>query len=529
LLFHDLMAGEVDAPRRPDVCVVGAGAAGVTLALELKALGLSVLLLESGGASDEAATQALYEGVSVGHPMTLDEGRYRVLGGSTTRWTGRCAKLDKVDLERRDWVPESGWPLSFEDIDAHYARAAEICGFEAPWRESSLVLRELDTPDLDTRRIAPFLWRYAPNGRRSYRNFGDLARPAAGIDIVLHANLAEIRANRSGRVTSVIASSLAGRRLEVSAAAFVLCCGGIENARLLLLAQETHGEGFGGEAVGRYFMQHPRGKIASVETSADGALALQDMFNVLARPSPPQYEVGFALPESVQREEKLLNASAILTYHADPRSGWERLKSGLAGAGAQAVRDLAASVADPLDVMRNLRRRASGRHPALRTEAIDVVIDLEQEPDPESRITLSDNRDALGMKRVRIDWRISENERRTAARFADHLSTEFTRLGLGALRPANWLERGDMKTGALTGTYHHIATTRMSIDPRYGAVDPNCRVHGAENLYVAGCSTFATGGHANPTLTIVALALRLAHHLAQSMNTGSVRRAETVA
>lgn len=518
-MFHDLMAGDVAAPQSPDVCVIGAGAAGVSLALDLTSRGVRVLLLEAGGRGDEPASQALYEGVSIGHPMDVSEGRYRRLGGSTTRWTGRCAKLDRIDLETRAWMPGSGWPLSYDDIDAYYPRAAEFCGFQSPWEDDDLVLSRLGTPALDERRAAPFVWRYAPTGRRTYRDFGDLV--GDGLDVVLHANVVEMNADRSGRLMSVVAASLSGRRLQISAGAFVLCCGGIENARLLLAAQEARGGDFGGDAVGRYFMQHPRGSIASVETTAKGARELQDAFNVFTSARAPQYEVGFALPETAQRAEKLLNASAILVYRADPTSGWERLKSGLTGRGAGALGDLTGALADPVDVLRNLNRRAVGRHPALRTEGIDVVIDLEQAPDPCSRVTLSDERDALGVKRACVDWRISDDERRTAAHFADRLAGEFSRLGLGVLRPASWLSEAQLAPAALSGTYHHIATTRMSDDPDSGAVDADCRVWGMDNLYVCGCSVFATGGHANPTLTIVALALRLAEHLAEPRGAGA--------
>jgi choline dehydrogenase-like flavoprotein len=139
------------------------------------------------------------------------------------------------------------------------------------------------------------------------------------------------------------------------------------------------------------------------------------------------------------------------------------------------------------------------------------VLDLEQYPDPESRVTLTEDRDILGLRRVKVNWRLSELERRTAFKFTTYIAAEFARLGIGRCQIEPWLQDARIPmTDALQETYHYIGTTRMADDRREGVVDRNCAVHGMENLYIAGSSVFPTAGHANPTLTIVALALRLA-------------------
>lgn len=528
-MIEDLRSGEFSGDLRADVCVVGSGAAGVPLTLELARRGKSVLLLESGGLAFDAEIQSLYEGENLGHPMELDYGRYRVFGGSTTQWTGRCAKLDPIDFETRDWLPYSGWPIGPEDLAPYYGPAAKYCGFRAPWTRDDEAFAAVGArvPALDPDRAGPFVWRYGPSGVRMYANFGadheQELRRAQNVRVLLNANVVGfVASERGGRIEALKVRSLDGRALEARADAFVLCCGGLENARLLLHSEEDTpgGVGTGRAMLGRFFMQHPRGRIARVKTSAEMSRRLQDTFNVFATARPPQHEIGFALPETVQRREGLLNASAILTYEADPNSGWERAKDGLRSLAREPVAGaarLAGALADPVDVVRNAwRRGVQGRHPAVRTRAIDVVIDLEQAPDPESRVTLGDGRDRLGMRRAQVDWRVSDLERRTSLRFAELLAEEFRRLGLGELELEPWLrETGPVGTEALTGTFHHIAVTRMASDPSQGVVDADCRVHGAPNLFVGGCSVFSTGGHANPTLTIVALALRLADHLAE--------------
>jgi choline dehydrogenase-like flavoprotein len=268
--------------------------------------------------------------------------------------------------------------------------------------------------------------------------------------------------------------------------------------------------------IGRFFMQHPRGVIGKLETSPATALALQDRYNIFQVTHGLQYEVGLALSEAAQREHGLLNASAILTYEADPDSGWEATKRliGASEDGGRRTGDIGRLLRDPMSAARNLwRRGVQKRHAGFPVTAINVLIDLEQRPDPESRITLTDERDRLGMRKASVDWRLAEQERHTAAVFADILRRFFGETGVGRMRSEPWLQETGPIGDELAGTYHHIATLRMSTGPESGVVDADCMVHGTDNLFVAGCAVFPTGGHANPTFTIIALALRLADRL----------------
>jgi choline dehydrogenase-like flavoprotein len=216
----------------------------------------------------------------------------------------------------------------------------------------------------------------------------------------------------------------------------------------------------------------------------------------------------------------------MLLYQGDSESGviaaqdiWRSL---LTGRWADDVaRDVARIAADAGSFVRTLKYRlSSGHHIALGgtanlpSRSAIIVLNVEQVPDPQSRITLSVDRDALGLQKVRADWRLGEAVRQTSATFTRLLAAEFARLGIGRCQLRPWLQDTSIPVSTYMPDYmHYIGTTRMAEDPREGVVDANCAVHGMHNLYAAGSSVFSTAGHAHPTFSIVALALRLADHL----------------
>lgn len=526
-MIDDLRAGESTNSIDADVLIAGAGAAGVTLALELARAGVSVCLLESGGLQTEPDTQSLSLGENTGYWVSLNAARPRVLGGATSRWGGRLAKLDPEDLVPRPWANAPGWPITYQELAAYYPGAARSCGFHEEWRDDRELLQELQPGrswDWQSG-VIPFVWRYAPTGFRRYPDWGrvhrDELKDRPNLRVVLHANLVGFEAGPDGRLAAITARALTGRALRVSARTFVLACGGIENTRLLLASAESIPGGLhkGNELLGRFFMQHPRGGVASIVGDASLGFQLQDTFNVLTRRQPPQYEIGFALSQEVQAREQLLNCSATLLYDADPASGWELLKDRL----SRSVRRNTNSALprrrfaffDLVLILRNVVRRGLlGRHSLVAPRSIRVIVDVEQQVQGESRITLSDVRDDLGVRRVSIDWKLSDLERTTARRFAQLLKQQFAELGIGEVVLDSWLDgEGPIPEWALVDNVHHLGATRMGSSPKDGVVDKDLRLFGCDNVYVVGSSVFPSGGHANPTLTIIALTLRLAEHL----------------
>jgi choline dehydrogenase-like flavoprotein len=535
-VIEDLRALAHDSTINADVCIIGAGAAGITIAKELNGSAVSVCLIEGGGLQyGFSDSQALYQGDTVGVPVSLLGGRLRFFGGSTNHWGGRCAPLDDIDFRRREWIPHSGWPIDRTDLDGFYTRAARVAGFSSDWLSDADTLSYLKIalPSINNEWLKPFLWHYTPAMKDTpvwkWANaYGDDLRQSSNTRMLLHANFTAFSTGEDRRrVRGVTVTSLTGVSATISAKTYVVCCGGIENARLLLLGAEQNSGGFGNnhELVGRYFMQHSRGP-AGLVVSAERMSRTQEQFNILRGADGLEIEIGLTMTPELQEKERLLNCSAVLQYQGDSESGvtaaqdiWRAL---LAGHWAPDMGEKVARIAGDFGAFeQGLQHRLSAGHSltlegaaGVPSRSAIVLLDLEQVPDPESRISLADERDALGMRKVKADWRRNELERRTAARFISYIASEFARIGIGRCRVEPWLGNDRIPmTEALNETYHYIGTTRMSDDPRAGVVDQNCAVHGMDNLYVAGSSVFPTAGHANPTLTIIALALRLADHL----------------
>jgi choline dehydrogenase-like flavoprotein len=483
-----------DARRLPaghrlgaDVCIVGAGAAGIALALELAGSPLRVVLLESGGFERDEQTQALYRGRIFGRRYPpLDEVRSRWFGGTTSAWLGRLRPLDPDDFEPREWIPHSGWPISARELAPFVARAARSFGLEEP--AAGAASNEAPPLPLDPEAFESRELRIAPV-RFGERHRGALTA-AANVDTWLHANAVELVANEAGSALSAVrVATLAGGAFSVRARAFVLAAGGIENPRLLLASNRASEAGLGNAAdlVGRFFMEHPQ-LVAGALLPASAELPLG-----LYRPRPQRGAQSVAL---------LAPAAALLRR--------ERIQSfAVLLAGDAALPDLERSLAQ--DVC-ELEGAAGG--PARR--ALLLVNSCEQAPNPASRVRLSEERDALGMARVQLEWRLSPSDLHALRRGHELLARELGRAGVGRLQLM--LGPGDMDWPPdLGGSGHHLGTTRMHEDPRRGVVDASSRVHGLANLYVAGSSVFPTSGAADPTLTIVALAIRLADHLRREL------------
>ncbi|MBY0330169.1 MAG: GMC family oxidoreductase [Acetobacteraceae bacterium] len=542
--FHPLAGGtDIEA----DVCIAGAGAAGITLALALAGSGLHVLLLEGGGLDFEDEVQALYAGENAGlEYYPLDACRLRYFGGTTNHWGGRSQPLSPWDFAERPWVPHSGWPAGLaEELDHYYPRAHEICGL-GPFAYSPEVLGRLGAPvpPLDPERLRYALWRYSA-GRQPGQPvlFGEdhreRLRQAGDVRVLLHANLTAIRLDPAARrVAALEVRSPAGATATVRARCHVLACGGIENARLMLLSDdvEPHGVGNRHDLVGRFFMEHPDARCGVLRPSGAAQAAQLFRYHSLdGRTILP----GLHLAPELQAAEGALGCAAGLWFENDPESPALALRD--------IYRDLArgrwpgalgrklATVLGDLDRLagdaywRAADQVAGTRSAAYRTGLLNIEVELEQAPNPDSRVTLAGERDALGLRRARLDWKLTELDRRSLLVFTKAVGAEFARLGLGRVKVADWLlDGGEAWGGDMHGSFHHLGTTRMADDPRRGVVDRDCRVHGIDNLYVATGSVFPTAGPSNPTLTIVALALRLAdclkERLARSTGAPAPRR-----
>jgi choline dehydrogenase-like flavoprotein len=487
----------------PELAIIGGGPAGISLALALTGSGHDILLLESGGLVFDAKAQSLYAGRQTGVAYTaLDGGRLRFLGGSTNHWGGWCRPLDTVDFEARDWLPHSGWPIGKSEIEPYYPRAQALVE-AGPWiydGADKMVTDDGPVVALGEGGVYTSWFQFSrTRGDVLPTHFGqryqdDLKR-AAGVTPLFHANVTGIRLTPDGNavdhldIASLTAAGAADKRFTVKPKYVVLAAGGMENARLLLASNDVMKTGIGNQndLVGRFFADNPIPRDTATLVIFGGALPSY-YGNFLALPNGPVLLAAFAPRPDFARHAGVLGS---LTTVENPVT--------LDALGVAAV--TATSQALGVD--------ASG------AKAYSLGCGMELAPDPERRLTLSEERDALGMPRLKLAMRIADSDFEHYRRTMTELGRQLLAAKTGMIR-LNYRHR-DEWLKALDWGNHHLGTTRMSDDPKKGVVDADGKVHGLVNLYVAGSSVFPTYGASNPTLNLVALTLRLGDHLKKVM------------
>lgn len=529
-----------------DFCIVGAGAAGISLALGLSRSGYRIVLLEAGGEKEEAEAQALYEGRVVNPVLhsPADSYRQRRFGGTTTIWGGRCVPFDPLDFEARPYVPHSGWPIGYEEIARYYPQANRLCEAGVfDYHSETAFTRPLKPmiPGFDQRHFTTdTLERFSCPTDFHVRYHEKLSAP--NIQILLHANLTRIALSADGnRVTEVEARTLSGNSLSVKATCFVLCAGGLETVRLLLANRDVHGQGIGNlhDVVGRYYMCHIAGTMGGLRFS----IPPESIWNGYDISDEGIYcRRRLALRPEVQRHEHVgsfvarlhhpritdpSHGNGILSalYCAKPFISYEYAKRLFEDEPLswqdwyRHLKNVALGVPDIMGFAWHMlrdRKLAARKFPSViiksRAGLYSLDFHAEQMPDPMSRVGLTHEKDRLGMQKIEIDWRYLSQDVHTVKRSLALLKQDIAESGVGSFDyDPQSVEKEMTRYGAYGG--HHIGTVRMGTSPRTSVTNSDCRVHGVANLYLAGSGVFPTSSQANPTLTIVALSLRLADHL----------------
>jgi choline dehydrogenase-like flavoprotein len=545
-MFIDARRVMTGALIEADICIVGAGAAGITLAQEFAGSPVTVCLLESGDLDFNWQTQSLYTGANVGlRYFDLDVCQIRYFGGNTNAWGGWCRPFDAIDFSHRSWVPNSGWPFPAAELRHYYREAHALCQIAGDDYDPGRAAAEIGHArarllPFDPRKLETSVYRFSAPTRfgQVYR---EAVRKAANIRCYLNANVLKIRTTDDARTaTELSVGTLSGTRFSVTAKHFVLAAGGIENTRLLLLSNDVVANGLGNQndLVGRFFMEHPHTKrrlIARARAMPSAFYGLTFRDRALS--------ARLSLPVALQEQEELLNYSGNIhpVYFGHNTPGW------------LAFRKLVLSIDSARQSDPYVRFPPYGRRGLTLSEVFDIARQFdrvtlaaflqyfqpdrfisgfvlesksEQAPNPDSRVSLDHARDAFGLNRVKLDWRMLPIDRRTVVRAEEIIGEELQRLGIGTLAPLDPAEIEGWPTN-LEGGWHQIGTTRANDDPKRGVVDANGKMHGMANLFVAGSSVFPTGGAAPPTLTIVAMALRLAGHLRRKL--GMPARSELAA
>jgi choline dehydrogenase-like flavoprotein len=525
-----------DAPEAvtADVAIVGSGAAGQAAARRLLSRRCSVVLIESGGLDHDEASADFNRGEVVGQPYhPLEHARLRFFGGTTAIWGGRCAEYDAIDFERREWVPHSGWPIEVRDIHGYLAEARSLLErVDAARLPPPPLLQGLSSEELAVR-----WWSFDPVFDRFTIDRAEDLEQDPRCTLLMHATVREaMLAPDASSVERLDVRTPGGRTIDVRAKHVLLAAGGIENPRILLASNSVASNGVGNsyDLVGRYFMEHPHGRGGRIVGRADWR-----WLSAFAKRRVNGVEISPALTpsEALQRREGLLNSSLTVAVrqpaggnHPLPKRAYLHVKH------RTAPTRLGRSM---WKITKQLVRGYTGLTGPLHPWAVKrfggldlaLVIRAEQAPNPDSRVKLDSSRDAIGMPRVALDWRLSAIDVDSVGGLVRALDRESRRLGLGMVESAAWLADAekrwvsdDLISAHPIGGFHHIGTTRMASDPRRGVTDGWGRVHGLPNLHIAGSSLFPTAGWANPTLTILALSLRTADRIADELHSSVGRR-----
>lgn len=485
-MIDDARSLTPDSTLDVDLCIIGAGAAGLTIARSFIGRGLRVLVLEAGGYEADEAGTALYRGKNVGRKyFNLETCRRRYFGGSTNCWAGLCLPMRPIDFEAREWIPHSGWPFGRETLLPYYKQARSILGIGSVETE----LGEKQAGPKPVELAGPLVTDYFRMSRpvRLGTAWRKRFQAASDVRVLLNANVTRLVASSNGRrIERVEARTLEGPAFSVTARRVVVACGGLENPRLLLHS----GVGNQHDLVGRYFMEHPHTDFEGLLVV--GAPLAERGFYGTHRSGRERRWGLFRAPDALLRKEKLLDFSIVL-LPVRKNVGVGRDAHPLAEAIGRAAAETD-GIAEPA------------------TTQYTLGTPSEQAPNPESRVRLGRERDALGLPRIELDWRLTALDKQSVRRAHELMAQTVARSGLGRMKLTLTRDVTDWPP-QVNGGRHHMGTTRMHTDPRQGVCDAHGFVHGVENLMVAGSSLFPTSGAANPTWTLVALALRAAERL----------------
>ena len=523
--------------KEHEICVVGSGIAGMLLVMELARTGKDICMIESGAWTPDDDTQSLYTLNNVGYPIRKHyQSRIRYFGGSCNIWAGRAMIYNEIDLLSRPWLDSSGWPVDFAELDRYYASAARYLNLPssdklkpASWQaklsdfEASLVQSANFKTNVSLFAKAPARFGYKSKYYRTVKN-------SKNITLYINSNVVNLQLNEPlSHVVRLDVACLNGVRYTVKPKKVVLACGGLENTRILMASDKQMPQGIGNQngLLGRYYMDHPRAVFGRVKLTR--RLKLDHMLGMPVRGGKMQ--LGIALSDKIQAGEGLLNnylslepcysIGSMELYESFVKLMKRLLRKGYSGKRFDFKNPEMAEVPEmiylltPKELLPHFMYYTYYKYSRIAKNVftklthLSIVNYSEQEAINASRVYLDGEKDKLGMPKLILDWKVSDRSLKSSLRLM-HLLDEHFRM-----HEAGYIEEdlSEIKTLPYTDASHHLGTTRMSADPKTGVVDANCQVHGVDNLYVAGSSVFPTAGHANPTLTIAAMSLRLADHL----------------
>ncbi len=518
--FLDARTDDVPEEITASVCVVGSGAAGITLARSLSDKLSDIALVEAGGLRIDGATQQLFSGQQLGLSYyNLLTCRLRYFGGTTNHWSGYCRANDLIDYEGRPELNLPRWPVTHDQLEPYIQQAGDALGIKALHFQPAEALKAkgIDPKDLaeeHSGRLVTKNFLFGKSIRLGPRN-REAIETDPNIRPLHYLNLTHIQLTPNGRsVDHLVCKTLTGKTVIMRARKYVLCCHGIENARLLLASNDVQHSGIANDAdhVGRYFMDHTHFRASRFVPSP----AFPMLYN-------RQYAANYDLNANLSFTDDFTRKAGLLQYYCrfNPVYYTSRTKDALRDIRSDMMepgdidflRDVATVTGNIVGVSKDIFLRLGLR--ADQPDYYEMEHRLEQAPNPASRVILSDRLDALGSRIADLDWRINDDDVDSFRRGQALMGQELAALSWGRVIEEDITR--PLVEARIAGHYHHIGTTRMSEAANDGVVDANCRVHGVDNLYVGGSSIFPTAGYSGPTMMIMAFAMRLADHLKQEL------------
>jgi len=461
-----------------DVCIIGAGPAGITLALRLAEAGWRVVLLEGGGHEYSPRSQAFYRCTSTGLELYAEETRLRYLGGTSNHWAGRCRPFTASDFANAPPVDLPGWPIPYGEIERYLPAAMAIVDLPqgAEFRTVNAGLGG-DEFDADRFLLSP--------PTRFAQKYAKALDETAGLDVFINCNCVDLDFDEaSGQLKAAVVSDYARNRQRVVASTFILATGAIENARQLLNSTTLVGAGVIKKdgMTGCCLMEH-----LNVDM---GTFILKDGQGT----EPRQYYTTDTFVSEYRAGKGNVSTTVLTDVQTYGRTAEVKhfLESLACEMGLASKIDFVAKFSCPGDGV--------------------ISTMIEQFPNAHSRISLLDEKDELGVSKVNVNWALSATDRHTIKCIGSELAKQFAEMGLGFVKLNDYVYDTELALKVQPHA-HHMGTTRMAASPEFGVVDTDCKVFGTDNLYVAGSSIFATGGASNPTMPLLQFALRLADHL----------------
>lgn len=470
-----------------DVAIIGAGPSGLTLASRLSR---DLIVIDGGVFDYDLRHDKQFEFEATGLAMNTTSLRRRVFGGAGSRWSGRCAELDAADFVPRSWMAHNGWPISYDTLRPY---------FDAAWHSLKLPLVASTLAKHDKKASSCFpvppqlerqLWQFAMAKPNVPVHIGSYFAPtfkSSNRRLLTAADAVRFEADGT-KVTAVEVRDRTGGKITVRANHFVLACGCVETSRFLLDNAEEFAELIGPitKWLGRGFHQHLLIDGGRINATRAQAQKLQKTLNRFQSPPAQSHEIGLRLSGEMMAQKQLLSASATFRYGRSQNF-------------------------QPADLPRLALAYLRETEPVFSNPDIGIELSVEQAIVPTNAISLGTARDMHGRQNAAVHWTIDDLELRSAAALNQTVADWLDAQALGKLERISTAE--EISARAMRDSLHHLGGARMSHRADTGVVDTNLSVHSADNLSVIGGSVFPTGGHVNPTLTMMALSLRLADHL----------------